>query len=68
MTVEKPSYGLNSEILQKSAKTNTNTVLASLLSASHPFTPRDKKTAAHEASDRDDYSDNFTPENVYLRQ
>ena len=62
LTVEKPSHGLqNNENLQKSAKTNTNTVQVSLMSGNH-FTPHDKHPK--HMSDVDNYSDKFTPENA----
>lgn len=60
MTVEKPSNGLKNDILQKSAKTNANTMQVSLLSG-HPFSPKDKIDGV---SDVDDYSEKFTPENA----
>ena len=64
LTVEKPSNGHHhNEMLQKSAKTNTNTTVQVSLMSNNHFTPKDKHPQ-HNMSDVDNYSDKFTPENA----
>lgn len=64
MTVQKPSNGLNSDHLQKSATTNTQTIRVSLNSVHH-YTPVNKNGGV---SDVDDLSDKFTPDSSTTAQ
>jgi len=67
MTVQKPSNGLNSDHLQKSATTNTQTIRVSLNSVHH-YTPVNKNGGVSDVDDDGDLSDKFTPDNSTTAQ
>ena len=67
MTVEKPANGLKNDHLQKSATTHANTTVHAASFAGNEFTPCEKQAKFADASDMDDYSDKFTPENAIRR-